>query len=35
VFTLKTHLDKIEAEQLLAATTPLRKVITGHLTAEA
>jgi autotransporter translocation and assembly factor TamB len=34
-FTLKTHLDKIEAEQLLAATTPLRKVVTGPLTADA
>jgi uncharacterized protein involved in outer membrane biogenesis len=35
VFNLNTHLDKIEAEQLLAATTPLRKVVTGPLTAEA
>ncbi len=32
---LKTHLEKIESEQLLAATTPLRKVVTGPLTAEA
>lgn len=35
VFNLNTHLDRIEAEQLLAATTPLRKVVTGPLTAEA
>lgn len=35
VFNLNTHLDKIESEQLLAATTPLRKVVTGPLTAEA
>jgi len=35
VFQMKTHLDKVESEQLLAATTPLRKVVTGPLTAEA
>ena len=35
VFDLNTHLDRIEAEQLLAATTPLRRVVTGPLTADA
>lgn len=35
VINLNTHLEKIESEQLLAATTPLRKVVTGPLTAEA
>jgi AsmA protein len=34
VFTLRTHLDKVESELLLAAATPLRKVVTGPLTAE-
>ena len=32
---LKTHLEKIESEQLLAAATPLRKVVSGPLTADA
>ncbi|MBI2686156.1 MAG: AsmA family protein [Acidobacteria bacterium] len=35
VFQLNTHLDKIESEQLLAATTPLRKIVSGPLTADA
>ena len=34
VFTLHTHLDKVESELLLAAATPLRKVVSGPLTAE-
>jgi uncharacterized protein involved in outer membrane biogenesis len=34
VFTLHTRLDKVESELLLAAATPLRKVVTGPLTAE-
>lgn len=32
---LKTHLEKVESEQLLAAATPLRKVVSGPLTADA
>lgn len=35
VIALKTHLDKIESEQLLAATTALRKVVSGPVTADA
>ncbi|HEU0124231.1 MAG TPA: translocation/assembly module TamB domain-containing protein [Bryobacteraceae bacterium] len=35
VVRVKTHMEKIESEQLLAATTPLRKVVTGPLSAEA
>lgn len=35
VFTVNTHLEKIESGQLLAATTPLRNVVTGPLTADA
>jgi hypothetical protein len=35
VIGLKAHLDKIESEQLLAATTALRKVVSGPVTAEA
>jgi len=34
VFNFKMHLDRIEAEQLLSATTPLRNVVSGPLSAD-